>query len=227
MSDTLNSKKPTPVPGFKKYIIPKAASSTSAVTNPPSSSGEPVLVAIQNKPKFTPAVSTAIVTELKPKKGNLRISDSAFKTITSYIDKLKPLFDNRAHHRRSHDHIGRRQNDNCPVTWVIEKPPAQFNQEPYDPSFLISYRAQALIVSNHLSQLLVTEHANQVSRRSEEILAIKQQAEESLYLIIDNDEQAKAHRLFQVKFEGLSRSSKTPHGPRRHLKPKRRLPSAE
>ena len=31
-------------------------------------------------------------------------------------DKLRPLFDNRVHHRRSHDLIGRRQNDNRPVT---------------------------------------------------------------------------------------------------------------
>ena len=215
------------MPVFQKFVIPKAASSTPAATKPPSSSVEPALVEIQNKPKFTPAVSTAVVFELKPKKGNLRISDSAYKTITSFIDKLQPLFDNRAHHRRSHDLIGRRQNDNCPVTRVIEKPPVQFNHEPYDRSFLTFYREQARIVSNHLSQLLVTEHANQVSRRSEEILDIKKQAEEALYLIIDNDEQVKAQKLFQVKFDGLSRSRKTPHQPRRHLKPKRRLPSAE
>ena len=111
--------------------------------------------------------------------------------------------ENRAHHHhRAHDIIARRINDNRPPTRVIETPPAQPNiTYPYEPDFLTAYyKEQARVAAIHLSNLLITEHAKQVSRLNEEISTIKQQAE-ALYLIIDVDEQERAQTLFKRKVD--------------------------
>ena len=186
--------------------------------------GSQSFLAITNQPKFAPAVPSARVTELKPTKGSLRVSDAAFKTISSYIEQLRPLVEDRAHHHRAHDIIARRVNDNRPPTRVIETPPAQPNNYPYEREFLTAYKEQARIAAIHLSSLLINEHAKQVGRLNKEISTVKEQAVEALYLIIDGEEQERAHTLFKRKVDGLSRYK--PHQSRRILKGKRRSPQS-
>jgi hypothetical protein len=215
---------------FKKFTIPKTVSIQEKIEDQPTVPRvyqEPQLAVIQENPApIQEEVNTGPVIELVKPNTNLLVSEQTFTLLTQFVNQVRTKVFVRAQHTKLHDIIANRLNQGTSsyVARLPETPPSLPREILHSSTFLASYQAEARLASRRLAQLLATEHSNQVTTLNGEIKALITEGEEALFLIINEDEQAKALRLFRLKAEALYRQGSTTTAPRRRVSVKRRHP---
>ena len=209
---------------FQRYQAPQQASSSEP---PAAVIDEPKLVPIKNNKKRdlqASSASTESVTELKKNPSdNLRVSDENFKLVQRFIGRIRAKVVLRDHHKRLHDNIALRLNDNtcCSTVRLPEIPPKQPDGITWDSSFINQYQTEAKDLARNLCIILAGEHRSQITILQAVIKELITESEEALCLIIDEPERLKSVRLFNVKVAGLNRP---PQPSRRRIQGRRRLP---
>ena len=187
---------------FKRYQEPQQASSSK--TPAANLIDEPKLVAIVNNKKRdlqASSASTESVIELNKRNpsDNLRVTDENFKLVQGFIGRIRAKVVLRDHHKRLHDSIALRLNDNtcCSTVRLPEIPPKQPDGITWESSFIAQYQTEAKDLARNLCILLAGEHRSQITNLQAVIKELITESEEALCLIIDEPERLNL-------FKGLS-----------------------
>ena len=160
----------------------------------------------------------------KPTTGNLVISNENFHYITKQLNEIHALVRRRAQVIQNHDAIAEALNTNStPPTFNISQ---QLPKPPYgvvfSDDFVASHREKVKQCSKRLARNLAAEYQRISESLKKDIDGLVEAAEGSLFMIIDEGEQARAVQLFRIKLQALYRRVNNGNS-RRHLKGKRQL----
>ncbi len=158
-------------------------------------------------------------TKLPSVTNNLRVTDTTFELITSFITRIAPLARQRENYIRIHEGMVTAINaGGVPTNTRVNANPHPPPNTSFGQEFLSAYRQKAKECSIKLGGLMVAEYKRIIKVTSQQIDDIRAEAEGVLFDISDTTERDKAVELFGIKFTNQLKISK-----RRNIKPKRRI----